>query len=181
MVRGGGWIFLELGRRLERAHAVAAEIGFALDLPPPRIEAGLKLVLELCDSAITYRARYFDVVQPAPVLDLVLADQGNPRGFAFQCAAMHALLDELAGESGAREAMAGVVAGMLAQAEALVGRVAAAPDEAAAAAAAAPELVAIAGSVAELSDRITRRYFALLPLVRTVGLSTEPATLRGAA
>ncbi len=181
MVRGGGWIFLELGRRLERAHAVAAEIGFALDLSPPHIEAGLRLVLELCDSAITYRARYFDVVQPAPVLDLVLADQGNPRGFAFQCAAMHALLDELAGESGAREAMAGAVAGMLAQAEALVGRVAAAPDEAAAAAAAAPELVAIAGSVAELSDRITRRYFALLPLVRTVGLSTEPATLRGAA
>ncbi len=181
MVRGGGWIFLELGRRLERAHAVAAEIGFALDLPPPRMEAGLRLVLELCDSAITYRARYFDVVQPAPVLDLVLADQGNPRGFAFQCAAMHALLDELAGESGTREAMAGAVAGLLAQAEALVGRVAAAPDEAAAAAAAAPELTAIAGSVADLSDRITRRYFALLPLVRTVGLSTEPTVQRGAA
>ncbi len=181
MVRGGGWIFLDLGRRVERAHAVAAEVGFALDQPPPRIEAGLRLVLELCDSAITYRARYFDVVQPAPVLDLVLADQGNPRGFAFQCAAMHALLDELAGESGAREAMAGAVAGMLAQAEALVGRVAAAPDEAVAASAAAPELAEISAAVAALSDRITRRYFALLPLVRTVGLSTEPSELRGAA
>ena len=181
MVRGGGWIFLELGRRLERAHAVVAEVGFALDLPPPRVEAGLALVLELCDSAITYRARYFDVMQPAPVLDLVLADQGNPRGFAFQCAAMHALLDELAGESGVREAMAGAVAGLLAQAEALVGRVAAAPDEAVAAAAAAPELAEIAGAVADLSDRITHRYFALLPLVRTVGLSTEASALRGAA
>ncbi len=181
MVRGGGWIFLELGRRVERAHAVTAEIGFALDQPPARIEAGLRLVLELCDSAITYRSRYFDVVQPAPVLDLVLADQGNPRGFAFQCAAMHSLLDELAGESGAREAMAGAVAGMLAQAEALVGRVAAAPDEALAASAAAPELAEIAAAVAALSDRITRRYFALLPLVRTVGLATEPSVLRGAA
>ena len=114
MVPGGAWIFLELGHRLERAHAVAAEIGFALDLPPPRMEAGLRLVLELCVSAITYRARYFHVVQPSPVLALVLAYQGHPRSFAFQCAAMHALLDELTGESGAREAMAGTIAGLLA-------------------------------------------------------------------
>ncbi len=181
MVRGGGWIFLELGRRLERAHAIAVEIGFALDLPPPRIEAGLRLGLELCDSTITYRSRYFDVLQPAPVLDLVLADQGNPRGFAFQCAAMHGLLDELTGEAGGREALAGAVAGMLAEAEALVRRVAVAPDEAVAAAGSAAELVAIAGAVAALSGRITQRYFALLPLVRTVGLSTEPPALRGAA
>ena len=83
MVRGGGWLFLDLGRRLERAWAVAGEVAIALDQPPPRIEAGLRLVLELCDSAITYRSRYFDVLQPAPVLDLVLADQGNPRGLGF--------------------------------------------------------------------------------------------------
>ena len=94
MVRGGGWTFLELGRRVERAWAVAGEVAVALDQPPPRIEAGLRLVLELCNSAITYRSRYFDVLQPAPVLDLVLVDQGNPRGLAFQFAQMHTLLDE---------------------------------------------------------------------------------------
>ncbi|HTN09768.1 MAG TPA: alpha-E domain-containing protein [Acetobacteraceae bacterium] len=94
-VGGGGWLFLELGRRIERAHAVAAEIAFALDQPPPRFEIGLRLALELCDSATTYRSRWLNVLQPAPVLDLVLADQGNPRGLAFQFVAMHTLLDEL--------------------------------------------------------------------------------------
>lgn len=172
MVRGGGWLFLELGKRVERAHAVAVEIGFALDLPPPRIEAGLRLALDLCDSAITYRARYIEGLQPAPVLDLVLADQGNPRGFAFQCVSMHALLDELEGAERGPEAMAASVAGLLARAEAVVGRVAAAPDEAVAAAAAAPELAALAGEVASLSERITRRYFALLPMRRSIGASS---------
>ena len=78
--------------RVERAHAVSGEIAIALDQTPSRIEMGLRLVLELCDSAITYRARYLNVLQPAPVLDLVLADQGNPRGLAFQLVAIHGLL-----------------------------------------------------------------------------------------
>ena len=52
------------------------------------MEHGLRLALELCDSTITYRSRYLAVVQPAPVLDLVLADEGNPRGLAFQLAAI---------------------------------------------------------------------------------------------
>ena len=34
MVRGGGWLFLDLGRRVERAQAIAAEVGIALDQPP---------------------------------------------------------------------------------------------------------------------------------------------------
>ncbi len=106
MVRGGGWLFLDLGRRIERARIVAAEVACALDQPPARIETGLRLVLELCDSAITYRSRYQTVIQPAPVLDLVLADRGNPRGLAFQLVAMHTLLDELA-EGGPERGIAG--------------------------------------------------------------------------
>ena len=182
MVRGGGWMFLDLGRRLERAWAVAGEVAIALDQPPPRIEAGLRLVLELCDSAITYRSRYFDVLQPAPVLDLVLADQGNPRGLGFQLAQMHTLLDELGGEAGTRELLAGAAAGLLLEAEMVVEDLLAAPDQAVAASAFAPRLDAIADEVAALSDRITRRYFALLPAAQTLGWSAEvvPA-LRGAA
>ena len=147
MVRGGGWMFLDLGRRIERAQAVTTEVGIALDQPAPRIETGLRLVLELCDSAITYRSRYLTIIQPAPVLDLVLADQGNPRGLAFQLLSMHGLLDELTdsgangmpveGEGG-RELMAGAAAGLLAEVEALVAEVLAAPDQAASAAALPP-------------------------------------------
>jgi uncharacterized circularly permuted ATP-grasp superfamily protein/uncharacterized alpha-E superfamily protein len=186
MVRGGGWLFLDLGRRIERAQAVAAEVGYALEQPAARIETGLRLVLELCDSAITYRGRYLNVLQPAPVLDLVLADQGNPRGLAFQLAQIHSLLDELSGESGAREMLAGATAGLLVEAETMVEEVLAAADQSVSAAALPPRLAEIAAGVAALSDRITRRYFALLPAVQSVGLGSDAdaaggAELRGAA
>jgi len=174
MVRGGGFIFLDLGRRIERAQAVASEIGFALDLPPPQIETGLRLILELCDSVITYRARYQDVLQPAPVLDLVLADQGNPRGLAFQLAAMHTLLDELSGENGGgREMLAGAAAGLLAEAEALISEVFSAADQTVLASQLPERIAGIGGELAALSDRITRRYFALLPAARLLGVGAE--------
>ena len=107
MVRGGGRLFLDLGRRVERAQAVADQIACALEFPgaaqqPARVEHGLRLALELCDSSITYRSRYLAVLQPAPALDLLLADDGNPRGLAFQLAAMRALLSEIAGGGGCR-------------------------------------------------------------------------------
>jgi len=168
MVRGGGWIFLDLGRRMERAHAVTSEIAIAINQTPPRIETGLRLALELCDSAITYRTRYMNVLQPAPVLDLVLADQGNPRGLAFQLVAIHSLLDELS-EPGPREMFAGVAAGLVAEVEALVEGVLAAKDQSLAASDLPPMLEGIANTIGDLSDRITRRYFALLPVARSVG------------
>ena len=175
MVRGGGFMFLDLGRRIERAQAVAAEVAGALDQPPARSESGLRLVLELCDSAITYRSRYLTVLQPAPVLDLVLVDQGNPRGLAFQLAAMHTLLDELAGGAGDAERLATVAAGLLAETEALVADVLAALDQATAAAAAPARLRGIGGALATLSDRISRRYFALLPAAQALGWGEDVA------
>jgi uncharacterized circularly permuted ATP-grasp superfamily protein/uncharacterized alpha-E superfamily protein len=53
MVRGGAWMFLDLGRRIERAQVTARNIGHALSEPPGRIESGLRLALELCDSTLT--------------------------------------------------------------------------------------------------------------------------------
>jgi len=122
------------------------------------------------------------VLQPAPVLDLVLADQGNPRGLGFQLAQMHALLSELAnGEAGRREVLAGTAAGLLAEGEVIVDTLLASPDQAVAAAALSPRLRAIEAAIAALSDRITRCYFALLPAVQTVGLTAAAPALKGAA
>ena len=56
-----------------------------------------------------------------------------------------------------------------------------APDQAVAAAAMSPLLLGVAGGISALSDRITRRYFALLPAVQTVGLGSETGGRRGAA
>jgi uncharacterized alpha-E superfamily protein len=181
MVRGGGWLFLDLGRRIERARAVASEVAFCLDQPAARVEVGLRLVLELCDSVITYRSRYLNVLQAAPVLDLVLADQGNPRGLAFQLAQMHMLLDELTGEDDSRTELVGPAAGLLVEIETLVEGVLSAGDQARAAVALPAPLQDVAASIGALSDRITRRYFALLPAVQTVGAGGETEPLRGAA
>jgi uncharacterized alpha-E superfamily protein len=53
--------------------------------------AGLEALLEVADSIMTYRSRYLARVQLAPVLDLLLTDESNPRSVAFQlaCCANH--------------------------------------------------------------------------------------------
>ncbi len=173
MVRGGAWLFLELGRRLERAQAVLAEIGLVLDVPPARVEASLRLILELCDSVITYRSRYLSVLQPAPVLDLVLADPSNPRGLAFQLAAMQSALAEVAGVPA--DALADEAASLRQGAEALIHDVLAARDQSLAATALPSRLSAMADALGALSDAITRRYFALLPAQRVLTLDSEEA------
>ncbi|WP_158292429.1 circularly permuted type 2 ATP-grasp protein [Paracraurococcus ruber] len=187
MVRGGGRLFLDLGRRVERAQAIVAELARCLDQPgaagqPARLEPGLALALELRDSVITYRTRYLTVLQAAPVLDLVLADEGNPRGLAFQLsAARDMLLDLETGADLTRESpLAALAEDLLEEARAMVREVAEAPSEAEAAIALRPRLVALEGALAVLSDRITRRWFALLPAPHSLG--PAPAIrLRGAA
>ncbi len=167
MVRGGGRLFLDLGRRIERGMVVSHVLAAVLDQPATRVDGALRLALELCDSAITYRGRYFSVVQPAPVLDLVLADTGNPRALAFQFEAASTLL-EAAGDA----ELAGVAAGLQHGAAALVQRVVAGADPAAETVACAAALAGIGAEMAGLSDRITRRFFALLPKLQSVGLET---------
>jgi uncharacterized circularly permuted ATP-grasp superfamily protein/uncharacterized alpha-E superfamily protein len=175
MVRGGARLFLELGRRVERAQAVAAEVAVALDAPPARIEAGLRLVLELCDSVITYRSRYLGVLQPAPALDLVLADGSNPRGLAFQLAAIRDALAEVSGnpeDAGALEA-----ARLLALAEDVTPRLLEARDQAQEAARLPPVLRQMARDLGALSDLVSRRYFALLPPARAIGVDLGEAAV----
>ncbi len=179
MVRGGGWLFLELGRRMERAQAISAQVGFALEQPPARLEPALRLVLELCDSLITYRTRYLTVLQPAPVLDLVLADDGNPRGLAFQLSAIGHLLDQIAGRPDSL--LSGVAAAMLEQVQAMVLRVADAPDQALSASELPKTLQELSDAIGALSDRVTRHYFALLPVAQTLGMGEEALSFRGAA
>jgi len=80
MTRLGGWRFLDLGRRLERAIVTCR---FARQFGG-RLDRGLDTLLELCDSRITYRQRYVMVAARAPVIDLTVLDPSNPRSVAFQ-------------------------------------------------------------------------------------------------
>ena len=80
MTRLGGWRFLELGRRIERAIVTCR---FVRQFGA-RLDRGLDTLLDLCDSRITYRQRYVMVAARAPVIDLTLLDPSNPRSVAFQ-------------------------------------------------------------------------------------------------
>src|SRR6185369_12290029 len=102
MTRGSGWLFLDLGRRIERARFVLASALGPFQQSPIDWDAAMRLALELCDSSISYRWRYLGQLQPAPVLDLVVLDDSNPRAFAFQVRSISSHLDRLAQASGTR-------------------------------------------------------------------------------
>ncbi|WAC27844.1 circularly permuted type 2 ATP-grasp protein [Ancylobacter sp. SL191] len=97
MNRLAGWRFLDLGRRIERAIATCR---FARALGEEPTAGTLDVLLELCDSQITYRSRYVMVESRAPVLDLVLLEPVNPRSLAYQIDAIMAHLDQLPGHLG---------------------------------------------------------------------------------
>src|SRR5258706_444489 len=83
MTRGHGWRFLDVGRRLERATNVTTLVQGGLALETDGSNA-LEPVLEIADSVMTYRRRYFAQPQWPTVLDLLLTDETNPRSLVFQ-------------------------------------------------------------------------------------------------
>lgn len=84
MSRSHSWRFLEMGRRIERATTMVALIRRSLSSKTPYEDAILEALLEISDATRTYRRRYPAGLQIAPVLDLLLADESNPRSVAFQ-------------------------------------------------------------------------------------------------
>ncbi len=85
MTRGHGWRFLDVGRRLERAINATNLVRQALARASDSV---LEPLLEIADSSMTYRRRYFARPQLSPVLDLLLLDDTNTRAIAFQLAAV---------------------------------------------------------------------------------------------
>jgi uncharacterized circularly permuted ATP-grasp superfamily protein/uncharacterized alpha-E superfamily protein len=84
MIRGPGWRFLNIGIRIERSvHLVKLFRAIIVPLRPETWPA-LEMLLEVADSSMTYRSRYFTTLQAAPALDLLMNDEANPRSLAFQ-------------------------------------------------------------------------------------------------
>ena len=99
MSRGHGWRFLDMGRRLERALSLALTLDATLTSAQPSESLVLESLLEAADSAITYRRRYLPSLHAAAVLDLLLADETNPRSVVFQLARARAAQVDLAGRA----------------------------------------------------------------------------------
>jgi uncharacterized circularly permuted ATP-grasp superfamily protein/uncharacterized alpha-E superfamily protein len=101
MTRGHSWRFLDMGRRLERATTLILLTQSTLIDPNPREAILLEAMLDIADSGMTYRRRYLANLQVAPVIDLLLTDETNPRSVVFQLRAMVDHIEALPNPSGA--------------------------------------------------------------------------------
>jgi uncharacterized alpha-E superfamily protein len=141
-----------------------------LEAGDPEDDGSLLLVLDIADSFMTYRSRYLLTPQLAPVLDLLLLDETNPRSVAFQLESLDDHLEKLprgVNES-AGSAEQHAVHGMLVQLRVAditsLCRRSRQGNR--------PELEALLGRVAEdlpkLTTGITRTYFSHVEAVHSV-------------
>lgn len=82
MVRSHAWTFLDMGRRVERGTMTLTVLRTMM--APGAARVHMEVLLEVGDSLLTYRARYLSQLQVAPVVDLLLTDDSNPRSVLFQ-------------------------------------------------------------------------------------------------
>jgi uncharacterized alpha-E superfamily protein len=96
MTQDDGWRLMMIGRRLERLLFLSDVIARRLVSTGTPLRQELEWLLEIGDSAVTYRTRY----RAPPVwdyaIDLLVYDDRNPRALAFQWRSINTLLIEVA-------------------------------------------------------------------------------------
>jgi uncharacterized circularly permuted ATP-grasp superfamily protein/uncharacterized alpha-E superfamily protein len=118
LVRDAGWLFMDAGRRLERAmHVIALLRSTVVQARAVEVDTlVVESVLVATESIVTFRRRHPTRAGVASVLDLVLTDRENPRSVGYQIDRLQedvsSLADVLDGEGGGvlREALLSVVA-----------------------------------------------------------------------
>jgi uncharacterized alpha-E superfamily protein len=84
LIRGTGWLFISLGRRLERAIYLTRQLRAITRPLTTENWTYLEYLLEVADSSVTYRTRYYTTLQPLAVMDVLMLDESNPRSLEFQ-------------------------------------------------------------------------------------------------
>lgn len=176
MTRSAGWRFLDMGRKLERAlHTIKllrSTLSSVSNPEGPLLEA----VLQVADSSMTYRRRYQGSVQAAAVLDLLLADETNPRSLVFQIAALADDVEFLPREANVqprrtpeqRLMLSSLTELRLAEADQL-----ALPDESGQRPRLQELLDRLSANLPALSDALTQTYLSHLQTSRHLGINQE--------
>ncbi len=160
MTRGHGWLFLDAGRRLERAGNLLSLIG-SVAVAPVGMDLLYEPMLEICDSVITFRRRYFTAIRLEDALELLLFLRDNPRSLAFQIEALERIAAALpqepdpAGVAGIRRrisALGAAVRGGRLRSGACGPELDGKPLQ--------PALAAYSGQIREISDLLTQTYFS---------------------
>ncbi len=163
LIRGQSWLFLDLGKRLERALVLIALLRITLRAgrEPPLETLLLEAVLRTSASLITFRRRYPTPPQLQAVLGLLLTEATHPRSLAYQilCLQEHAdaLPKEPARRSGAVQKRVREAASAVSIANATV--LAPPEDPEAVRLSLLPVVSQIAELLAQCSDALAEHYF----------------------
>jgi uncharacterized alpha-E superfamily protein len=95
MTRTYAWLFLDFGRRLERAIQESQLVGGMLAAGGGGEPEALEALLEITDSVMTYRSRYSSRFHLGTVLDLLVCDETNPRSIVYQLVQCVAHVEQL--------------------------------------------------------------------------------------
>ncbi len=93
--RGMGWLFMSTGRRLERAIYLTRQLREITTPLAAQDWPLLECLIDVADSSMTYRTRYYTTLQPLAVLDVLMADETNPRSLDFQLSHLADLYQKL--------------------------------------------------------------------------------------
>jgi len=161
MMHDEGWRVMRLGRRIERMQFVANILVRQLESEYATRAESVEWLLDVCDSTSVYRARYLGTPRLSQMLNLLLYDVAQPMSLSFHRRSVDRDLDELARSlGGERERGVPEVPLLPAGSAELLDTAGEPGDEARAQLAA--ELAQLAARAGELSDRLSRRYFALI-------------------
>lgn len=99
MVRGVGWRFMELGKRVERAQQIITTLRTLMTPVLGEVEQGTLLtsLLTAMEVLITYRRRHRNRTGIELGLELVLLDSTNPRSLIFQLESLQQHISRLPG------------------------------------------------------------------------------------
>ena len=86
MTRGNGWLFLDIGRRLERGTFIVSMLrNFQSKQHSDAVEMQLiESLLNVSDNTICYRHHYRSYFELSAFLELLLLDTNNPRSLTYQ-------------------------------------------------------------------------------------------------
>ena len=104
MVRDPGWYMIDCGRGLERALQVLAllRVTVCTERDPDTERLVTDAVLSSTESIVTFRRRYRGLTGIAPLTELLVIDQINPRSVAYQLKRILADLEAMPGSAGDR-------------------------------------------------------------------------------
>lgn len=158
MTRDHGWRLLTVGRLLERLIGVSSRLQVFLETGALQTAAGIDLMLELFDSAISFRARYQRHEDLLAITDMLVLDDTNPRAFA---GVLRRLRTELGKLPGPLESLRPLLARLPVEGTGLTLEALRGADEAQIADLLRDLSASLQGTALALAEEIGHRYFTL--------------------